>query len=97
MKNKSKGRDLGHNNVVKRPHLIIYKTDIYNMYNTDTITEKLQKIVDKVEHRLDRCEEFLDNNSDEISVSYYTEGYYNGRARAYEDVIDIIMEYLKEQ
>lgn len=97
MKNKSKGRDLGHNNVVKRSHLIISKTDIYNIYDTDTITKKLQKIVDKVEHRLDRCEKFLDNNSGEISLSYYTEGYYNGRARAYEDVIDIITEYLKEQ
>lgn len=91
------GRDLGHNNVVKRPHLVIAKTNIYDICNSDKVTEKLQKIVDKIEHRLTRCENFLNDNKDEISLSYYTEGYYNGRARAYEDIIDIIDEYLNEQ
>ena len=91
------GRDLGHNNVIKRPHLVIAKTNFNNIYDSDKATEKLQKIVDKIEHRLTRCENFLNDNKDEISLSYYTEGYYNGRARAYEDIIDIIDEYLNEQ
>lgn len=90
-------RDLGNNNVVKRPHLVIAETNIYDICNSDSVTEKLQKIVDKIEHRLTRCENFLNDNKDEISLSYYTEGYYNGRARAYEDTIDIIDEYLNGQ
>lgn len=92
-------RDLKHNNVVKKPHLIVVKTniyDIYDVYDPDKVIKKLQKIVDKIEHRLTRCENFLNDNKDQISLSYYTEGYYNGRARAYEDIIDIITKYLNE-
>ena len=88
-------RDLGHNNIVKRQHLVVAEIDnIYNNCEVQVI-ENLQKIVDKIEHKLNRCEEFLDNNKDCISLSYYSEGYYNGRARAFEDILDIIEENLK--
>ena len=88
-------RDLGHNNVVKRQHLVVDKIDnIYDNCEVQVI-ENLQKIVDKIEHKLNRCEEFLDNNQDCTSLSYYSEGYYNGRARAFEDVLGIIEENLE--
>lgn len=90
-------RDLGNNNVAKRLHLVISKAKIYDICESDKVTEKLQKVVDKIEHKLTKCENFLNDNKDEISLSYYTEGYYNGRAGAYEDVIDIIDEYLNGQ
>ena len=41
----------------------------------------LQRIVDKIEHKFEHCERFLSDNQDNIKLSYYTEGYYNGRAR----------------
>lgn len=97
MENKSARRDLGHNNVVKRPHLNIAETNIYEIINEEKIIDKLQKVVDKIEHRLNRCENFLNDNKDEVSLSYYTEGYYNGRARAFEDMLDYIKDTLNEE
>lgn len=43
MKNKSALRDLGHNNVVKRPHLNIAETDIYEIIDEVKVIDKLQK------------------------------------------------------
>ena len=89
-------RDLGHNNIIKRQHLVVSEIDnIYNNCEVQVIEELQKKIIDKIEHKLDRCEKFLDNNQDCISLSYYSEGYYNGRARAFEDVLDIIKENLE--
>ena len=96
MENKSARRDLGHNNVVKRPHLNIAETNIYEIFNEEKVVDKLQKVVDKIEHRLNRCEDFLIANKEEVSLSYYTEGYYNGRAGAFEDMLDCIEEILNE-
>ena len=42
------------------------------------------------------CERFLSDNQDNIKLSYYTEGYYNGRARAFEDVIDLISDTIEK-
>lgn len=96
MKSKCTRRDLGRNNMVKRPHLVMAETKIYDICDADRITETLQKVVDTIEHRLTKCENFLNDNKDEISLSYYTEGYYNGRASTYEDILDIINEYLNK-
>ena len=52
----------------------------------------LQRIVDKIKHKFEHCERFLSVNQDIIKLSYYTEGYYDGRARALEDVIDLISD-----
>nr|DAT97169.1 MAG TPA: hypothetical protein [Crassvirales sp.] len=86
-------RDTGHNNAVKREHLEIYKLDLPT-YLEDAVPV-LQKIADKIEHKFERCEKFLSENKDEVSLSYYTEGYYNGRARAFEDIIDVITDVIK--
>ena len=56
----------------------------------------LQRIVDKIEHKFEHCERFLSDNQDNIKLSYYTEGYYNGRARALEDVIDLISDTIEK-
>ena len=56
----------------------------------------LQRIVDKIEHKFEYCERFLSDNQDNIRLSYYTEGYYNGRARALEDVIDLISDTIEK-
>ena len=56
----------------------------------------LQRIVDKIEHKFEHCERFLSDNQDIIKLSYYTEGYYNGRARALEDVIDLISDTIEK-
>lgn len=96
--NKATKRDLGHNNVVKRPHLDVWKTEFIHCcdYNEETI-KRISKIIHKIEHKLERSEEFLKNNKDEISLSYYSEGYYNGRARAMEEIIDVFEEVLNEE
>ena len=56
----------------------------------------LQRIVDKIEHKFEYCERFLSGNQDIIKLSYYTEGYYDGRARALEDVIDLISDTIEK-
>ena len=56
----------------------------------------LQSIVDKIEHKFEHCERFLSDNQDIIKLSYYTEGYYDGRARALEDVIDLISDTIEK-
>ena len=56
----------------------------------------LQRIVNKIEHKFEHCERFLSDNQDNIKLSYYTEGYYNGRARAFEDVIDFISDTIEK-
>ena len=56
----------------------------------------LQRIVDKIEHKCEHCERFLSDNQDIIKLSYYTEGYYDGRARALEDVIDLISDTIEK-
>ena len=56
----------------------------------------LQRIVDKIEHKFEHCERFLSDNQDNIKLSYYTEGYYDGRARALEDVIDLISDTIEK-
>ena len=56
----------------------------------------LQRIVDKIEHKFEHCECFLSDNQDNIKLSYYTEGYYNGRARAFEDIIDLISDTIEK-
>ena len=56
----------------------------------------LQRIVDKIEHKFEHCERFLSDNQDIIKLSYYTEGYYEGRARALEDVIDLISDTIEK-
>ena len=86
-------RDTGHNNAVRREHLKVYELDLPT-YLEDAIPV-LQKIVDKIEHKFERCEKFLSKNKDEVLLSYYTEGYYNGRARAFEDIIDVITNVIK--
>ena len=92
--NISARRDLGHNNAVKRSHLIIDDTYIYD-FDRWELADKLQEIVDKIEHKFNRCEEFLINNKENLALSYYSEDYYNGRARAFEDILDIINDTLK--
>lgn len=56
----------------------------------------LQRIVNKIEHKFEHCERFLSDNQNNIKLSYYTEGYYNGRARAFEDVIDFISDTIEK-
>ena len=56
----------------------------------------LQRIVDKIEHKFEYCERFLSDNQDIIKLSYYTEGYYECRARALEDVIDLISDTIEK-
>ena len=56
----------------------------------------LQRIVNKIEHKFEHCERFLSDNQDNIKLSYYTEGYYNGRARAFEDIIDLISDTIEK-
>lgn len=91
-------RDFGHNNAVKRKHLVIKPYRIWDVFeSSEKMAKKLQSIVDKIEHKENKCEEFLNNNKDNISLSYYTEGYYNGRARALEEVLDILEEELNEE
>lgn len=91
-------RDLGENNAVKRPHLDVWNTEYAqdNVYGRSSV-KAIQSIIDKIEHKLERCEKFLENNQDNISLSYYTEGYYNGRARALEDVIDTFTDCLNDE
>lgn len=90
-------RDLGHNNSVRREHLNIEKGTEVPSYIKDSPTRVLlQHIVNKIEHKFERCENFLSINKGEISLSYYAEGYYNGRARAFEDVIDLIKDTLEK-
>lgn len=60
----------------------------------DTVT-LLQRIVNKIEHKFEHCEKFLSDNQDNIKLSYYTDGYYNGRARAFEDVIDTVRKIIE--
>ena len=48
------------------------------------------------EEILEHWERFLSDNQDNIKLSYYTEGYYNGRARALEDVIDLISDTIEK-
>lgn len=87
-------RDNGHNNPVRREHLEVYKLDLPTCL--EDAVPVLQKIVDKIEHKFERCEKFLSENKDEVYLSYYTDGYYNGRARAFEDVIDVITDVIKD-
>lgn len=87
-------RDIGYHNPVRREHLEIYKLDLPTC--VEDAAPILQKIVDKIEHKFEKCEKFLSENKDEVYFSYYTDGYYNGRARALEDVIDTITDALKE-
>ena len=83
-------RDLGPDNSVRREHLDIWKLNIQAYLNNELDNVVLlQRIVDKIEHQFEHCERFLSDNQDNIKLSYYTEGYYNGRARALEDVIDL--------
>lgn len=92
-------RDLGKDNVVKRDHLDVVRKTTFGKssdFDRDAV-DRFQTIIDKIEHRLEHCEKFLENNQDNISLSYYTEGYYNGRARAFEDVIDIMTNVLNEE
>ena len=56
----------------------------------------LQRIVNKIEHKFEHCERFLSDNQNNIKLSYYTEGYYNGRARAFENVIDLISDTIEK-
>lgn len=56
MKSKCTRRDLGHNNIVKRHHLVMAETKIYDLCDADRITETLQKVVDTIEHRLTKYE-----------------------------------------
>lgn len=90
-------RDLGDNNSVRREHLDIWKLDLpsYVTAEYDTVT-LLQRIVNKIEHKFEHCEKFISDNQDNIKLSYYTDGYYNGRARAFEDVIDTIKEIIEK-
>lgn len=92
-------RDLGENNAVKRDHLdVAWKTTFGNRSDFDRdAVDRFQAIINKVERRLEHTEKFIEANQDNISLSYYTEGYYNGRARAFEDVIDIITDVLNEE
>lgn len=92
-----KRRDLGHNNAVKRPHLDIWQIKTPFYIEDYRVIEYLQQIVDKIEHKFERCEEFLANNQDLMTCSYYSEGYYNGRARAFEDVIDLIKDITEKE
>lgn len=92
--NKLLVRDTGHNNIIKRPHLELYKLDLPTCL--EDAVPVFQKMVYKIEHKLKRCEDFLSNNKNEIRLSYYTEGYYNGRARAFEDIIDLIKDVINE-
>lgn len=87
-------RDNGHNNSVKREHLEVYDLDLPRCLE-DSVPV-LQRMIDKIEHKFERCEKFLSENKDQVSLSYYTEGYYNGRARAFEDIIDVITDTIKE-
>lgn len=100
MENITPPRDLGHNNAVKRPHLNLKENNIYEILSKnddEEIIDILQKVVNKIEYKLNRCERFLLRNKDEILLSYYTEGYYNGRARAFEDMLDYIKDTLNEE
>lgn len=90
-------RDLGKNNSVAREHLDIWKKeDIPNYIKNNPTRVLLQRIINKIEHKFNHCEEFLDNNKDDLSLSYYSEGYYNGRARAFEDTLDFIKDILEK-
>lgn len=90
-------RDLGPNNSVRREHLDIWKVDLPSyLINESRNVVLLQRIVDKIEHQFEHCERFLSDNQDNIKLSYYTEGYYNGRARALEDIIDLISDTIEK-
>lgn len=90
-------RDLGPNNSVRREHLDIWKLDLPSYLNNELDNVVLlQRIVDKIEHQFEHCERFLSDNQNNIKLSYYTEGYYNGRARAFEDVIDFISDTIEK-
>ena len=90
-------RDLGPNNSVRREHLDIWQVDLPSyLINESRNVVLLQRIVDKIEHKFEHCERFLSDNQDNIKLSYYTEGYYNGRARALEDVIDLISDTIEK-
>ena len=92
-----KGRDLGHNNVVKRSHINIYEHPFPRYIEDDRTLEFLQRIINKIEHKIESCEKFLAENQDIISLSYYTEGYYNGRVRSFEEILDTIEELLEDE
>lgn len=90
-------RDLGENNSVRREHLDIWKADLPSyLINESRNVVLLQSIVDKIEHKFEHCERFLSDNQDIVKLSYYTDGYYNGRARAFEDIIDLISDTIEK-
>ena len=90
-------RDLGKNNSVRRKHLDIKDHQKFPISeNNKDIRTLIQGIVDKIEHKFKHCEKFLADNQDDLSLSYYSEGYYNGRARAFEDTLDLIEEVLQK-
>ena len=74
----------------------IMQTLVQQRINESDNVVLLQRIVDKIEHKFEHCERFLSDNQDNIKLSYYTEGYYNGRARALEDVIDLISDTIEK-
>lgn len=90
-------RDLGKNNSVRKKHLDMkdYQKFPISEDNKD-IRTILQKIIDKIEHKFEHCEKFLADSQEDLSLSYYSEGYYNGRARAFEDTLDLIEEVLQK-
>lgn len=86
-------KDFGNNNNVKRKHLNVFAIDNPNVaYET---CEAFQTLVNKIERKIKRCEDFINKNKEMIDLSYYNLGYYNGRIRAFENALDLIEKLLQ--
>ena len=94
-KNKSlDNRDIGKNNIISKRGLSVSDIIDYDIYDISKIIEIL---IEKLEHRYERAEEFIENNKKTLEQSYYAIGFYNGSCRAYDEILDLLIDLFKKK
>ena len=93
MSKSKNNRDIGKNNIISKRGLSISDIINYDIYDVSKI---IRTLIEKLEHKYDRAETFIENNKEFLEKSYYTIGYYNGLCRSYDEILDLLIDLFKQ-
>lgn len=86
-------RDIGKNNIISKRGLTAKDIVDWDVYDVSKVIEKL---ITKLEHKYNRAEAFIESNKEFLEKSYFSIGYYNGLCRAYDEILDLLIDSFKQ-